>query len=200
MPEEPLPIPGYDPDLLQPPFSPAGSRAHQVALNDAAWEMIEGGTLEAASRLSGDWLRRQGWSVVLGSIYVTEGADDRLAAAFRRHARPDLVMVVVSGRQVPRPSAVFRLPAEGGALRRAIASTPGNDLAIFPKDRSHLLFVAEDRYIAVAGPPGFLRDAIDLKIARDGLAETSGMPSASQAGDWFAEELAHCSPFLLDGA
>ncbi len=199
MSEESLPIPGYDLDLLKPPFIPAGNRARQVVLNDAAWEMIEGGTIDTASRLSGDWLRRQGWSVALTSIYKTEETDDRLAAAFRRHGRPDLVMVVVSGGQVPRPSAVFRFPAEGDALRRAIASTPGNDLAIFPEDRSLLLFVAEDRYIAIAGPPGFLRDAIDPKIARDGLAETIGMSRANPTGDWFAEELDHYRPFLLQG-
>lgn len=200
MSEAPLPFPGYGPDFLKPPFSPAGDRARQIALNDAAWAMVEGGTWETASRLSGDWLRRHGWSVVLGSIYATEGEDDRIAAAFCRHGHADLVMAIVSGGRVPRPSAVFRFPAEGAALRRAIASTPGNDLAIFPEDRSALLFIAADRYIAIAGPPDFLRNAVDIATARAGREEVIEIAQGSGHGAWLLPELAHYAPFLLDGA
>jgi hypothetical protein len=202
MAQKELPILGYDPVLNAAPFIPAGGIDHQTALNDDAWEMMDsaiGGIGNEVTRLSADWLTRHGWRVVILPDDIGEEEEEHLCTAIRRHGNANLVVVVVSPGE-PRPSAVFRFPAASLGFRNAIAAATWQFLAIFPEDRSMAIHVHMDGFIAVAGPPDFLRDAVDLPTARAGREEVIEIAQSSGHGAWLPPELAHYAPFLLDGA
>lgn len=202
MTKSPLPLTGDSYILNDTPFRRAGDQARQRALNDAAWGMmvvLPDGQGRDATRLDASWLRDRGWVVALQSPYVDDAWEDRVIEAIRRRGVDDLVLTVVSP-GMSQPAAAFSFPPEAVALNKALNATPGLYSAIFPEDRSLLIFVAMDGYIAIAGPPDFVADAVDPAFARSSLDEAIEMSRRSPHGDWLVPELAHYAPFLLDGA
>ena len=196
-----LPVLGDTKILDRPSFQPAGDHARQRDMNALSWTMVTvapDGQGRQATRLDRSWLRDHGWALAVMAPEISDDGEERLCQAIQRRGVGMLMLAIVSP-GMAEPAAVFSFPPEPVALNNALKAVPGLYAAIFPEDRSFLILAAMDGYIAIAGRRDFVREAVEPDEARAGLAEVVALSRASPVGDWFAPELAHYRPFLLEG-
>jgi hypothetical protein len=184
----------------------AGSPAEQAAFQDQAWSMLATYTTPArtiGARLSNEWLGSRDWRVQLIPL-----------SDLRHPAYPDIlehlqIWLAAHGVQnvlgtsldpdVPRPTAVFRIPADEPNLRVFFYAHYTGFHALFAEDLSFAVVANEGDFAAVAGPEGFVRNALPPEfVGPEATAHLKAELENEIEPGWFDGILTHYAPFMLD--
>lgn len=122
---------------------------------------------------------------------------DRIAAAIELHSRPPLVGVAITPGS-PIPSTAWYFKSDGAAFNLFLRAHPGLCIVLMPEDRS-LAVLGDGDAIAVAGPAGFVRDALgDIAAARRHFEHERSAEERLGRPGWLLDIVEHYRPFMLD--
>ena len=179
----------------------AGTPAEQVAAQDRAWTILE--TYATPSGLPGAWLAN-GWLgdnglrvQLLHHAHTLDGQMKPFADALRRWGIDSLLGTNVSP-DAPRPSAVWRIPAEAGAIGTFMFDHYAGFHILFPGDLSFALLANDGDYVAFAAPESLLREALPPESIgnKATTALVAELERVYQPGA-IDRVLAHYEPFML---
>lgn len=184
----------------------AGTPAEQVAAQDRIWTILETVThpgLPPWALLSQDWLGANRLRVQLFHHGDTRDNDTmkvgmkRLTETLRRHGLESLLGTYVSP-DTPRPSAVWRVPAEADAIGLFMQELYFGFHILVPEDLRFALLANDGDYVAFAAPEDFLREALPPEaIGRKATAELIEELEQGYEPGSFDRVLAHYEPFML---
>ncbi len=197
-----LPVVGNQPTLIEEGYLRAGGLDQELRLNDSARAMLMAIEIRIGARLRmmyvlrPAWLGSNGWRIGIRRRDGVYHRDETLARVLQSRGVGGLFGVAVDARW-PGPSAVWRVTPDAADIEGFRVNHSWADTLLFPEDRSLALLCHEDDPMIIAGPPDFVRAALDDDPEAARAECEAGLDSNNPLPPCYLDLLAHYAPYLL---